>query len=102
MYVTIATVRATPTGFYKMTTPTTDHTPSQQLYSIGTDYIQSGRPPSHTYLRATGPKTIHAERTLHFVHPKQYKEPSQHNNGLLSQHSRATSVIVTNTNFDIK
>ena len=30
-------------------------------------------PPSEEYLRATGPKTVHAEKTLYFYHPEQYK-----------------------------
>ena len=30
-------------------------------------------PPSEAYLRATGPKSVHAERTLYFYHPEQYK-----------------------------
>ena len=30
-------------------------------------------PPSQAYLQATGPKTIHAERTLNFVTPEEYK-----------------------------
>ena len=29
--------------------------------------------PSHTYLRAIGPKTVHAERTLHFLSPEEYR-----------------------------
>lgn len=30
-------------------------------------------PPSDVYLRATGPKTVHAERTLHFLSPQEYE-----------------------------
>lgn len=37
-----------------------------------TGYKRS-HPPSEEYLRATGPKTVHAEKTLYFYHPEQYK-----------------------------
>ena len=30
------------------------------------------RPPTDSYLRATGPKDVHAERSLHFMHPHDY------------------------------
>ena len=53
------------------------------------------RPPSQTYLRATGPKTVHASQTLHFLSPSQYKErrkkADRHNltdNSALSQSYR--------------
>ena len=37
-----------------------------------TGYKRS-HPPSEEYLRATGPKTVHAEKTLYFYHPEEYK-----------------------------
>lgn len=30
-------------------------------------------PPREGYMRAIGPKTVHAERTLHFLSPQEYK-----------------------------
>lgn len=85
----MGSVRATPTGFFSIrnTSPSQGResakaTPPgiEQIWYLGKDYadgkttsFKMPRPPTQSYIRATGPKTVHAERTLHFLSPKEYK-----------------------------
>ena len=42
------------------------------LHTAQGKFIQR-RPPTKSFLRATGPKSVHAERTLHFIPPGDYE-----------------------------
>ncbi|CAI8051807.1 hypothetical protein GBAR_LOCUS28359, partial [Geodia barretti] len=85
-----SSVRATPHGFLKIRdtsgsdtrSPPHNHRRHQQqqstagdMWSVGHGYAQGSPPRSSTaaYVRATGPKTLHAPRTLHFLPPHQYR-----------------------------
>ena len=82
----MGSVRATPSGFFNIrdTSPTQGRkaTPpgNEQIWYLSKDYadgkttsFKMPRPPTQSYVRATGPKTVHAERTLHFLSPDEYK-----------------------------
>ena len=63
-----------PTQFPLKLTHTHTHTHTHTVTVDGKFTTYKGtHPPSEDYLRAMGPKTVHAERTLYFYAPEQYK-----------------------------
>ena len=50
---------------------------------------------SEEHLRATGPKTVHAEKSLYFYHPKQYKAIKAMRRELEKQLDQQLDVIPT-------
>ena len=82
------------------------------------DKLHFPTPPSQSYLRATGPKTVHAERTLHFLSPDDYrsmkaadkatrKQLSQQYGISLTRHKRSrtmspveSAIVVNSINYE--
>ncbi len=99
---TNSSVRATTTGFLRHTAHTTPthSSHSEGVWRSGRDFVDN-----YTHSRATGPKTVHAERTLNFVRPEEYKASKkmlrQHTRGW-SQRSQASSLTVTSIDFETK
>lgn len=52
-------------------------------------------PPSESFLRATGPKTVHAERSLHFLPPSEYQASKERRHVI--QHSPEASEALSHS-----
>ncbi len=96
---TSSCVRATPSGFLRFhgTTPTSS--PIEAVWADGHDFAQG-----HTHSRAIGPKTVHAEQTLHFVKPAEYKARKKLSTqqSVLKVQSSKTSLTITSIDFETK
>lgn len=57
------------------------------------------KPPTEGFIRATGPKHVHAERTLYFVPPKDYHSPrkSSKSDGETGSSTNSKSVLRVNS-----
>ena len=60
-------------------------------------------PPTEAFLRATGPKDVHAERTLRFLPPKEYKRPRRRQEmggGSASSHQPKSRLTINSLEFE--